>query len=135
MRGTLLLALVGLVLGVGATAAAQTPSRTSLTVTYWSDGVDAGDRVIWTLHCNPAGGTHPRPAVACRRLAAASTSLFRPVPKLMVCTEIYGGPQVARVVGLVNGKRVWASFSRQNGCAIARWNRVSPWLLPPGGVT
>jgi hypothetical protein len=30
---------------------------------------------------------------------------------------------------------VWASFSRQNGCAIARWNRVSPWLLPPGGVT
>jgi hypothetical protein len=139
MRGIVVLALVGLVVGVGAPAAAQTQrqslGRTSLTVTYWPDGVDSSDRVVWTLHCNPVGGTHPRPVVSCRRLAAASTTLFRPVPKIAVCTEIYGGPQVARVVGLVDGRRVWASFSRQNGCAIARWNRVSPWLLPPGGVT
>jgi hypothetical protein len=139
MRGIVLLALVGLVAGVGVPAAAQTegqsPGRTSLTVTYWSDGVDSSDRVVWTLHCNPAGGTHPRPVLSCRRLADGSQTLFRPVPKIAVCTEIYGGPQVARVVGLVEGRRVWATFSRQNGCAIARWNRVSPWLLPPGGAT
>jgi len=39
------------------------------------------------------------------------------------------------VVGKVAGKRVWASFSRTNGCHIARWDRLSPWLLPRGGVT
>jgi hypothetical protein len=53
----------------------------------------------------------------------------------MACTEIYGGPQVARVVGVVQGKRIWARFSREDGCQIARWSRVSPWLLPPGGVS
>jgi hypothetical protein len=139
MRGIVVLALVGLVVGVGVPAAAQTqsqsPGRTSLIVTYWPEGVDSSDRVVWTLRCNPAGGTHPRPVVSCRRLAVAGTTLFRPVPKIAVCTEIYGGPQVARVVGLVEGRRVWATFSRQNGCAIARWSRVSPWLLPPGGAT
>jgi hypothetical protein len=61
--------------------------------------------------------------------------LFAPVPTDMACTEIYGGPQVARVVGVVQGKRIWARFSREDGCQIARWSRVSPWLLPPGGVT
>jgi hypothetical protein len=53
----------------------------------------------------------------------------------VVCTEIYGGPQKARVVGSVGGTRVQATFARANGCEIARWNRISPWLVPPGGVT
>lgn len=61
--------------------------------------------------------------------------LFAPVPKNVVCTEIYGGPQKARVTGTVGGNRIWATFTRQNGCQIDRWNRLSPWLLPPGGVT
>ena len=61
--------------------------------------------------------------------------LFAPVPKNSVCTEIYGGPQRARVVGTVKGQVVRATFSRTNGCEIARWQRISPWLVPPGGVT
>jgi hypothetical protein len=52
-----------------------------------------------------------------------------------MCTEIYGGPQRARVVGTVKGQPVRATFSRTNGCEIARWQRISPWLVPPGGVT
>ena len=64
------------------------------------------------------------------RLAAGGVKLFAPVPRDAVCTEIYGGPQVARVVGRVNGKRVWASFNRANGCHISRWDRLAPWLLP-----
>ena len=61
--------------------------------------------------------------------------MFAPVPKDIVCTEIYGGPQKARVIGTVAGHRIWATFTRENGCQIYRWNRLSPWLLPRGGVT
>ena len=44
------------------------------------------------------------------------------------------GAQTARVVGTLDGKRIAATFSRSDGCQIGRWNRVSPWLLPRGGV-
>ena len=61
--------------------------------------------------------------------------LFAPVPLHALCTEIYGGPQQARVVGTVKGRLVRAALSRTNGCEIARWQRISPWLVPRGGVT
>jgi hypothetical protein len=60
--------------------------------------------------------------------------LFAPVSPRAVCTEIYGGPQLSRVVGTVNGRRVRATFTRTNGCEISRWQRISPWLVPAGGV-
>jgi hypothetical protein len=43
----------------------------------------------------------------------------------VACTEIYGGPQVARVRGYCRGAQVRATFNRTNGCQIARWNRVA----------
>jgi hypothetical protein len=61
--------------------------------------------------------------------------LFAPLSKNLVCTEIYGGPQRARVVGTMDGKHVWATFTRTNGCEISRWQRIAPWLVPSGGVT
>ena len=134
MRGLAILLLTAATLGACATGSAGTSSGTSLTVTYWDDGSRTADRKIWTLRCKPARGTLPRPAVACRRLAASGVRPFAALPADLVCTQIYGGPQVARVVGTVAGKRVWATFSRQDGCHISRWDRLSPWLLPAGGV-
>ena len=90
---------------------------------------------VWTLRCNPAGGSVDRPARACSRLAAGGRAPFAPLPPDTVCTEIYGGPQRARVTGLLDGRHVWATFTRSNGCHIARWAKLSPWLLPPGGPT
>lgn len=133
MRGVVLLLLVA-ALGACSTGSAGTSSVTSLTVTYWEDGSRMTGRKVWTLRCDPARGTLARPAVACRRLAASGARLFSPLPPDTVCTEIYGGPQTARVVGTVAGKRVWATFSRTNGCHISRWNGLSPWLLPSGGA-
>ncbi|HLG09083.1 MAG TPA: SSI family serine proteinase inhibitor [Gaiellaceae bacterium] len=135
MRLHVAFAIAAGALTASVSALGGTPSATSLRVTYWEDGARVADRVTWTLRCNPARGTLPRPARACRRLAAGGPRLFAPLPKDVVCTEIYGGPQIARVVGVVGGKRVWATFARRNGCEIDRWSRVSPWLLPPGGVT
>ncbi len=138
MRAFMALALVAVAAvttAVGAGLAARDAGPTSITVTYWPSGSRASDRDVWTLHCNPARGTHPRPVVACRRLQAGGWKLVVPVPQGTICTEIYGGPQVARVVGVLEGRRVWARFTRENGCQIARWNRLAPWLFPAGGVT
>jgi hypothetical protein len=112
-----------------------TSPTTSLRVTYWEDGAVTSKSVTWTLRCDPASGSLARPVRACTRLAAGGVKLFGPLRKDMVCTEIYGGPQRARVVGTVDGKRVWATFTRRDGCEIDRWQRISPWLVPPGGVT
>jgi hypothetical protein len=134
MRGLAILAAVFLALGAS-TASAGSTTRTSLTVTFWSQGTTAGDKATWTLKCDPAEGTLRRPGRACQRLASGGRLLFAPLRKDMVCTQIYGGPQVALVTGTLDGRRLWARFQRRNGCEIDRWNGLGPWLLPPGGVT
>ena len=134
MRGIAVLALSGLALAACSSLQAGTSAGTSLRISYWEDGSGAPDS-IWTVRCNPAGGSLARPARACKKLAAGGTKLFAPLPPDAACTEIYGGPQRARIVGTVAGKRVWTILSRTNGCEISRWARVSPWLVPPGGVT
>jgi Subtilisin inhibitor-like len=118
-----------------ATASATPSSGTSLRITFWADSAKPLDRVSWTLRCNPPAGSLPRPARACTRLLPGGVRLFAPVPTNALCTEIYGGPQKARVVGTLKGRLVRTAFSRTNGCEIARWQRISPWLVPPGGVT
>src|SRR5262245_12441890 len=132
MRASLVaLMLAVVVVGTASGAPAQ---ETSLRITYWKDAARPLATVSWTLRCNPTAGSLPRPVRACTRLLAGGSKLFAPLPKDAVCTEIYGGPQKARVVGFVRGQPVRATFTRSNGCEIARWQRISPWLVPPGGV-
>jgi hypothetical protein len=134
MRGAVSLALAVAALCACASGSAGTSqAATSLTISYWAEGPSTSPRVRWTLRCNPARGTLARPRVACRKLAAGGRRLFDGVPKNVACTQIYGGPQVARVVGVVRGVRVQAVLNRTDGCQIARWDRLSSWLLPAGG--
>ena len=135
MRGVLVLALVAVGL-VGATTGSAGGAATSLRVSFWENGSSTGPPdAVWTLRCSPARGTLPRPARACAKLTAGGTKLFAPMRDDLICTDIYGGPQRALVVGSLGGKRVWVTFVRTNGCHISRWDRLSPWLLPPGGAT
>ena len=135
MRG--LVSLVVCILGVASTGAspASPQATTTLRITYWEDGSRTAASESWTLRCDPPRGTLPQPARACKRLFSSGARMFAPTPQGIACTEIYGGPQKARVVGIVAGDRVWATFARADGCQIARWNRITPWLVPPGGVT
>lgn len=135
MRGVVVLTLAVLALAACASLQAATSSPTTLRVSYWEDGSGTKPDSVWTLRCSPAGGSLARPARACAKLAAGGAKLFAPFPRDTACTEIYGGPQRARIVGTIAGKRVWTTLTRTNGCEISRWARVSPWLLPPGGVT
>ena len=129
MRALLVLACALVLLAPVADAA----SGTSLTVAYVADADRPGERVRWTLRCDPLGGTHPRRAAVCRELGRLGRDAFRPVPPDVACAQVYGGPQVAIVSGSMGGRRVWARLTRVDGCQIARWERV-PGLLPKGGV-
>ena len=53
----------------------------------------------------------------------ADPEALEPLPPDSVCTQIYGGPEEAEVVGTLNGEQVNATFSRQNGCEIDRFDR------------
>lgn len=47
----------------------------------------------------------------------------------VACTEQYGGPDVAHVVGTIDGRAVDTRFHRADGCGIADWELVQP-ILP-----
>jgi hypothetical protein len=49
----------------------------------------------------------------------------------VACTEQYGGPDVAHVVGTIDGQAVDTRFHRADGCGIADWDLVQPILPPP----
>ena len=92
-----------------------------------------GKTETWQLTCDPAGGTHPTAAAACAALEAKGKTAFPPVPKDMMCTQQYGGPQTAKITGTWKGEPVNASFSRTNGCEIGRWSALKGLLPEPAG--
>lgn len=84
----------------------------------------------WTLTCvGVVEGDHPQAEQACEHLQAMDDP-FAPIPDDAVCTQIYGGPETARVTGLWRGQPVDLALSRSDGCRIDQWDRLGP-LLPP----
>lgn len=125
MRALAAAALLIVALPVAGTAAASS-GATRLSITVWPEGRGDGKPVrTRSLRCRPAGGSHPTPGAACRRLFM-NLSALRPVPAGRICAPRSGGPQLARVTGTVNGRRVRAAFNRRNECEIERWDRVAP---------
>jgi len=103
---------------------------TDLRITVWPTGRSGPARVA-TLRCDPVAGTLSGRAAACDRLGAFPVNPFQPTPPGIACTQIYGGPQEALVVGRFGGRLVWTRFHRRDGCGIARWSRVSFLFAPP----
>jgi Tol biopolymer transport system component len=101
--------------------------RTALTIR--TNGGGEGERdAVRTLRCNPAGGTVPRAAAACRRLAAMRGP-FAPVPYDRRCA-LLADEAGAHVSGMLAGRRIVVAFRRYNTCELARWNRHR-FLLEP----
>ena len=122
-------AVVGML--VAACGGAASPA-TDLRITLWPAG-KAGPVERWTLACRPPRGTLPAADQACPRLEGVEEP-FASVPADARCTQIYGGPEEARVVGTYRGARVDARFTKRNGCEITRWNRIEFLLAPAGEV-
>ena len=53
-------------------------------------------------------------------------------PDGLLCTEIYGGPEVARISGTIAGQQVNAVINRANGCGISDWDNLAAILGPAG---
>lgn len=82
------------------------------------------------------GSTLPDPAAA---LAAVERfgveAFFTPRRADMLCTQQYGGPQVAVVTGMFHGRPVNSHFSLTDGCEIARWRSLAPLFGGTPGST
>jgi hypothetical protein len=131
MRIAVLVAVIVAVVGCGASSAGTATPSTDLRVSFFPDGRSEGARTLWTLRCEPTGGTLPRRAAACQKLDAMKNP-FAPLPKDLQCTDLYGGPEQAVITGSHNGRRVWVVLGQRNGCEIARWKKLA--FLMAGGT-
>jgi hypothetical protein len=107
------LAACGLILaagGCGGDDDSEAERTTDVVVTVWPQGPDGPAQ----RHRVTCPGDSACGALSARRL--------RPVRRNVACTEIYGGPAVARVRGTIGGRPVDARLDRSNGCEIARWH-------------
>lgn len=99
----------------------EAPGAPEYTFRLQADGGSAG----------PAS-TLPDPAAALSAVQQFGEDIFFPPPgPPKMCTQQYGGPQVAVVTGWFRGREVHSTFSRTDGCEIARWRAMMPLL---GGV-
>jgi len=127
-RQLLLLPLLLLFVPAGCGDSSGLGATTSLQITVWPQG-KASASISYSLSCPQGTGTLPEAPAACSKLRRIEASAFAPVPPGTACTEIYGGPQIARVSGRLAGKSISADFSRSDGCQIARWSRLA-FLFP-----
>ena len=102
-----------------------------LTLTYQPN---PGSTTTFTVGClgRIVKGTHPNRVAICKKLIQSGTKIFAPVPAQIMCSQIYGGDQIGKVVGSVTGKKVTATFNRINGCQVSRWNGASTLFTFPG---
>jgi Subtilisin inhibitor-like len=141
--GTALLGLAGCA-GSGSTELPAEPSSgsdaagggTQLADDNLQITLDRGDGTepeVYTLDClcEPAGD-HPAPDAACAHLAGLDEP-FAPLDEDLVCTEQYGGPQTAHVIGRWNGTDIDLELDRTDGCAISQWDSLGPLLPGPVG--
>jgi hypothetical protein len=133
---------LGLLAGVagcgsgGGEPAEATDAVTDLRIVAWEDTRPAGgvgrvlglrrrgvgEAKVWTLRCDPPGGTFPDPEGACEQLDEMEQP-FAETPEDAICTEQYGGPQLASIQGVYRDESVTTRFDRTNGCEISRWNK------------
>jgi hypothetical protein len=118
MRIALILAALAFLAGCGEDdeqPAAPASELASLEITV--DGKSA------TVECASADDSPE-----CGTVAELDAAVFEPTPGDTACTQQYGGPEKATVTGTFRGEEVDATFSRENGCEIARWQDASELL-------
>jgi hypothetical protein len=70
------------------------------------------------------------PAALCAQARALTNLLTTQPDKDRMCTQIYGGPETARVTGTIDGTKVDRRFTRTNGCEVADFSAAAGLLQP-----
>jgi hypothetical protein len=129
--------------GSGGGPVDATDSVTDLRIVTWTDTRPAGgvgrvlglrrrgvgEPKVWTLRCDPPGGTFPDAEEACDRLDDVDQP-FAETPMETVCTQQHGGDQLASVQGVYRDESVSTRFDRTNGCEISRWDKHAFLFAP-----
>lgn len=126
MRWILIILTAALVAGCGAETDAGGGGGASvaqLVVRLDADGSGPGKARELRLDCDSA-----RESRACGAAAALEPADFAAVPQGRACTDLFGGPETARVSGELRGTSVAGEFKRQNGCEIKRWDALADLL-------
>jgi hypothetical protein len=129
------LVILALVVLAPATASAAPHDRppTALRVIADADGDGPEAARSIRVRCSSSGDR----SRACRILRRLAPGALGPPPRQEICTQQWGGPQTARIVGRLRGRQVDRRFDRHDGCAIFLWDRVAPLIeltgVPVGG--
>ncbi len=108
-----------------------------LSITVHIDGAES-DSITYRLACLGDTATltgDPSPGAADAMCLALNSDPIRArlidgPPADRMCTEIYGGPQVATITGTLDGSSVDSSVNRADGCGIDEWDRLLAVFLP-----
>ena len=137
MRGVATIAIcAGLLAGCGGDQAEESPAE---------PGPVAETELSISVDADGEGGEAPREAeLACRGAEAPREACLaieqlpddpaaEPDPATP-CTEIYGGADIVTISGTLEGEPIDTSLTRENGCAIDRFDRFAALLeaLFPG---
>ncbi len=108
-----------------------------ITVAIHPNGIDTPATANYRLSClgdtATVSGDAPNSAPQmCLALSQpdARDLLINGAPTDRMCTEIYGGPDVAVFTGRLDGRTIDFTADRVNGCAINDWNTTLGDLLP-----
>jgi hypothetical protein len=132
LRPVLLAALAASATAAAPAAAPAAPARVVLTVTYDNGH---GRHAVAHLRCGRSiradGFLADDRRRACRHARRIAAFLASRPPADRQCTQIYGGPQQARIKGTIGSRSVNRRFTRRDGCEIADWDRAVPLVPKP----
>ena len=119
-------------------SAAQSATGVDLTITL-TESPQATPRTFRLVSSGSTPATEsslPDPAAALAAVEKHGEKIFFALPDPnRICTQQYGGPQIAVVTGWFHGREVEASFSRTDGCEISRWEALAPLFGALAGGT
>jgi len=115
---------------------AATPARLNIAVDV---GTQAGpthtEQATLTCsrdHTHATGFLRAQSKKACQVIRRGTLQrVARAQASQRLCSQIYSGPQQARITGTVGSERINLTITRTDSCRTADWNRLEALLGPP----
>lgn len=106
--------------GSGSSGSAPAP-KAALNITM--QGAPGTAARHWTLHCGPAGGTHPHPAATCAALLADKNPFAKP-KRHQMCPMIMAGSKRILISGSWYGQTIHRTVV-DGGCDLALFTKLN----------